>query len=99
MIKISLSTLLIAATTILTVGCSEAERTYDCAQICSKWADCHDEDLDETDCVDKCEDEGDADADFEMKANECEACLDDSSCTEATFECATDCAGVIAEST
>ncbi len=99
MIKISLSTLLIAATTVLTVGCSEAERTYDCAQICDKWAECYDDDLDETACVDKCEDKGDADADFEMQANECEACIDDSSCVEATFDCTDECAGVIAEST
>lgn len=80
-------------------GCSEIERTYDCAKICDKYSECFDEDLDNSKCVDQCEDHGDDDKDFEQKANECEACVDDQSCTEASTECFDKCAEVVAVST
>ncbi|HSC89058.1 MAG TPA: hypothetical protein VLC09_17370 [Polyangiaceae bacterium] len=80
------------------VGCSEAERTYDCAQICDNYATCLDSNLDKTDCVDQCEDKGEADPDFAAKASECEECLDDKDCASATLNCATKCAEVVAES-
>lgn len=80
-------------------GCGEANRLYDCTKICNKYSDCINDDIDKAECVDRCEDEGDADPDFEEQADACEKCLDDKSCTEATVECATNCAWVIAEST
>lgn len=80
-------------------GCSEAERTYDCAQICEKYEECVDDELDNTDCIDSCEDQGDNDADFADMASDCEDCLDDTSCTEAAAKCTTTCAEVIASST
>lgn len=81
------------------VGCGEAERTYDCANICDTYSDCIDDGIDKSDCVDRCEDKGQADPDFAEQADECEKCIDDKSCTEASVECATKCAGVVAEST
>lgn len=79
-------------------GCGEANRIYDCTKICDKYSECIDDDINKTECVDRCEDEGDADPDFEERADDCEKCLDDKSCTEATVECATTCAWVVAES-
>lgn len=93
----------ISGIVLLSAGCNEAadkaERTYDCVQICDKYADCYDDDLDKTECVDSCEANGDADPDFEEQASDCEECIDGSSCLEATVDCATQCGSVVAEST
>jgi hypothetical protein len=81
------------------VGCSEAERTYDCARVCTRYAECIDDEIDTVECTDRCEDEAEADPDFADQANACEHCIDDETCAEATVECATSCAWVVAEST
>lgn len=95
--------IIIATFALLNAGCGDAadkvERTYDCAQICDKYADCYDDDLNKSECVDTCESKGDADPEFEAQASDCEACIDDSSCLEATIDCADDCANVVSEST
>jgi hypothetical protein len=81
------------------VGCSEAEQIYDCTSVCEKYSECVDEDLDQSDCVDRCESNADADKDFEEQASDCEDCIDGESCVDAAVECTTTCAPVIAEST
>lgn len=91
--------LAIIAGALLGGGCSEAERTYDCARICDGYADCIDDSVDVTDCTDRCEDQGEADPEFAAEASECETCIDDESCVEAAVECTTECAFVVAEST
>jgi hypothetical protein len=97
MTKIS-KAILISLTSLLVGACGEAERTYDCVKICDKYAKCYDDELDKTDCVDSCEANGDLDADFAAKADDCEACIDDSSCAEASLDCSDECTTVIAES-
>jgi len=94
-----LAALLLATIALTSGGCGEAERIYDCARICDGYADCIDDSVDRVDCVDRCEDKGQEDADFAAQANDCEMCIDDESCTDATVECATKCAWVVAEST
>ncbi len=81
------------------VGCSEAERTYDCAQICDNYATCLDSSLDKMACVNKCEDKGDGDDSFAKKASDCEDCLDDKDCASQTLNCAAKCAEVVVVST
>lgn len=81
------------------LGCSEAERTYDCAKICDKYATCIDDEIDRSECVDRCEDKGQDDPDFEEQADECQKCVSGEDCADATVECSTKCAWVIAEST
>jgi hypothetical protein len=95
--KIKTSLVAVAALLVFAaVGCGEAERTYDCAQICSRYSSCFDEDLDETKCTDACEDKGDADKDFEAKADACEGCLEDNeSCASGTAACTDECAEVV----
>jgi hypothetical protein len=90
---------LILVVALVGVGCGEAERLYDCARICDGYSDCINDDIDKTDCTDRCEDQGEADPDFADQANDCEHCLNDKSCSEATVECSTKCAWVVAEST
>ena len=99
--KIKTSICAIAALfAVSVVGCGEAERTYDCAKICDKYAECFNDQLDNSECVDKCEDAGDRDDSFETKASKCEECLDDAgSCADKTLSCATQCGEVVLVST
>lgn len=96
------SAIFITSFAFLGTGCGgaadEIERTYDCAKICEKYADCYDDDLDKSECVDSCEDQGEADPDFAEMAGSCEACIDDISCLEATLDCSDDCGTVVSSS-
>lgn len=68
----------------------EISRTVDCAEICSKYSECL-TDIDTTDCTDYCEDQADANESIEQAAADCEDCIDDRSCAEAT-QCIPSCA-------
>lgn len=96
--KTLLSAFVVSCFAFVQLGCGEADRAIDCAQICKKFDDCFG-DSNSEDCVDRCEDKADADADFEEKVDDCENCLDDTSCSEATVGCTDECAVIIAEST
>ena len=74
------------------LACDEADETIDCAKICNKYDDCIDEDTDIGACIDKCEDTADRSDDAADQADACESCIDDRSCTGATFNCALQCA-------
>lgn len=97
--NVILPALFVAALSVMGLACGEADRTIDCAQICEKYHTCFDDDIDKLDCVDSCEDEADRDADFEERVDDCENCLDSTSCSEATVECAGECGSIMAEST
>ena len=71
-------------------GCSdEADDTIDCAQICNKYDECVTE-IDVTSCTDQCEDMADASDATRARLEECEACVEDVACAEATT-CWADC--------
>jgi hypothetical protein len=93
------SALLISFAALTSIGCAEAERTFDCAKICNKYAECIDDGVDKADCTDRCEDHAQNDDTFEEQANECEDCVTGESCTDSTVECSGACAWVVAEST
>lgn len=76
-------------------GCSSVDNFFDCQAVCTKYRDCYDSGYDVGACRDRCRASSEADASFEQKANVCEACIDGMSCAGATFNCATDCAGVV----
>jgi hypothetical protein len=81
------------------VGCSDAvdeiTNSIDCKQVCQRYADCFKSDYDVDGCADKCENSADNDEDRERKLETCNACIDDRSCTDATFNCADDCLGIV----
>jgi hypothetical protein len=81
------------------VGCSEAvdevTNTVNCHDVCERYQSCFDSDFDVSGCTDKCEDEADADADREERLERCDSCIDDRSCTSATFNCADECVGIV----
>jgi hypothetical protein len=81
------------------VGCSEAAdevtNTVNCGSVCGRYADCFDSDFDIDGCTDRCEDEADASENREERLEACDACIDDKSCSDATFNCASQCAGIV----
>ena len=81
------------------VGCGEAadeaSNTIDCYSVCDRYSECFDADFDVEGCTDRCEDEADASESREARLEACDNCIDDKSCTSATFNCATECAGIV----
>ncbi|MCA9610246.1 MAG: hypothetical protein KC619_31840 [Myxococcales bacterium] len=68
---------------LLATGCvSEIDREIDCFSICERYEDCLPGDQDQAACRDRCDDRSPGEVD------ECDACLDASTCAECTFECA-----------
>jgi hypothetical protein len=75
-------------------GCSEVDERFDCAQICSRYSDCFDADYDVDTCRNRCESKADTEAGFADKADACENCLDDRSCS-GSFACTSECIGIV----
>jgi hypothetical protein len=76
-------------------SCGEADRLFDCQSVCNRYKTCFDSAYDVGRCRNTCKDKADADKSFEQKADDCENCLDDKSCSEATFKCPIQCAGIV----
>lgn len=73
----------------------EIENTITCRQVCDRYKECFDSDYDVDECTNSCENEATSDEDKDRRLERCDECIDDRSCSEAVFNCATDCAGVI----
>ena len=99
MIKTSLFFALTTATMFAVTGpgCSDnaIDRAYDCDQICDKYKECVDPNYDDDACGDRCRDNADNSEAFEDKADDCQGCVDDMSCTAAVFNCNTECSGIV----
>lgn len=79
----------------MAVGCDSVDNAIDCSQVCSAYADCFDSDYDVDACTDSCEADAKDDDSYENKLEACEACIEDLSCGEATFECGGDCINIV----
>ena len=81
------------------VGCSEAvdevTNSISCGEVCERYQDCFDADYDVEGCTDRCENSADASEDKERRLEICDACIDDRSCSDATFACTDDCVGIV----
>jgi hypothetical protein len=89
-------TCLVALCGGLLAACTDdIDEQFDCIAICDRYAECADEDYDVDDCADRCETNADQDEAFGDKADACEACIDDRSCVEAAFPCASECVGIV----
>jgi hypothetical protein len=93
------SSLVLAFGFFSALGCGEAvdevTNTVNCASVCDRYAECFDSDFDVEGCTDRCEDDADASENREQRLEACNSCIDDRSCTSATFACATECAGIV----
>jgi len=76
-------------------SCGEADKLFDCQSVCSRYRDCFDTRYDVDGCRSRCKDRADRDMDYQRKADDCDACIDDRSCTSATFSCLLPCAGIV----
>lgn len=81
-------------TTLAVAGCDEVDEKVDCAMICDRYRDCFDASYDTEACRGRCETNADTVADFDDKADACENCLDDRSCT-GSFACVAECSGIV----
>lgn len=81
--------------TSLLLSCSAVEDAVNCRQVCDRYQECFDSDYDVSECVDTCTDEADEDDDYSRRVDVCESCIDGLSCGEATFDCATECVGIV----
>jgi hypothetical protein len=84
-----------ASFTIGFAGCDAADTAFDCQSVCSRYRDCFNKDYDVSKCRSDCRDKAKNDSTYEKKADDCAACIDDRSCTSATFSCAIPCAGIV----
>ena len=80
---------------VVVAGCSEADKVFDCQSVCDRYKTCISDSYDVGACRNRCKEKADADKDFERKADVCEACIKDRSCTSATFNCATECSSIV----
>jgi hypothetical protein len=78
-----------------TPSCGEADKIYDCQSVCNRYKSCFSSTYDVDGCRSRCKNNADTDMDYQRKADDCEACIDDRSCQSATFSCATRCVGIV----
>lgn len=98
MIKLGLASifsLCVAFGITTSTGCESVDRIYDCADICDTYRDCVDANYDTVACATECRENADDSGAFADKADECQACIDDRSCTGAVFGCALECVGIV----
>jgi hypothetical protein len=86
-----LGTAALCATLAACDGTDEVTNRITCNDVCSRYAECFDSDYDVDACVNRCEDDATPDEEKEAELEECDACIDDESCTAAVFECTAEC--------
>src|SRR5687768_17183248 len=76
-------------------SCGTAEELFDCQSVCSRYKTCFNQQYDVDACRNRCKENSEKDREFKRKADTCETCIDDRSCSEATFKCAASCGSVV----
>lgn len=87
-----------AFSTIVAFGCAATDaidNKIDCSGICNRYKDCFDSKYDVDTCKSRCESSAKNDDKFEAKVDVCSACIDDKSCTSATFKCGSECSAIV----
>lgn len=83
---------------VLALGCDAAddiEATIDCRSVCDRYAECIDTDYDVSACRDDCENSIDSGDLSQTDLDQCDNCIEDRSCSGATFACATECLSIV----
>ena len=93
--RILLGILLFVGTfTLASVGCGVVDDYVDCNKICNRYRDCVNTDYDAGKCTSRCFDESRNNSEYNRKANECNACLEDRACSQS-LPCTVQCAGIV----
>lgn len=78
------------------LGCGgPVEERLNCRAVCNGYEDCVDSDYDTRDCIDRCSSDSADDDEYSRQVDMCETCINDRSCGESVFACATECAGIV----
>ncbi len=88
--------LVMSGTAGLFAACNPTDETVDCIQICDNYQDCEQDNFDRSECASLCESKADVDDAFGQAVDDCQACIDNKSCSEQDA-CAAECAGVTYE--
>ena len=91
--------LLGSAWLLCALGCGDTvddiTDSVQCDAVCERYSSCFDADYDVEGCTDRCESDASASQTRQERLRSCDACMDERSCTEATFECSADCVGIV----
>ena len=83
---------------LVVAGCGPINAAINCNAICSRYQDCFDQSYDVNSCTTRCNSHSSndtADENYRRTAAECNACMGDTSCASATFNCGAQCASVV----
>jgi hypothetical protein len=86
---------LAGAVGLATPSCDKAETAFDCQTICDRYKTCFDSTYNVDSCRSNCQNKAANDMDYQRKVDDCEACIDDRSCSSATFSCGPRCIGIV----
>jgi hypothetical protein len=73
----------------------EIEAEFDCQSICERYSECFDAEYDVSACQGRCENDIDSGEIEQNDVDACADCIDDRSCSGATFNCAAECVSVV----
>ena len=79
-------------------SCSSVEQTAACTSVCSRYADCFDEELDPAACTSDCLDDAGENAGFTTDVEGCERCMEWEGCGESAFDCFDECGKILGQS-
>ena len=82
------------ALALLASGCA-LDNAIDCHQICNRYQTCFNASYDVDACAARCRTASSNDGDYKRKADVCNACIDDRSCSSATFSCGSACGAIV----
>ena len=71
------------------------DNAIDRQSICDRYKSCFDSSYDVEACSSRCRNDSAKDTDYKRKADMCNACIDERSCSSATFNCASSCGSIV----
>ena len=80
---------------LLLAGCRVFDSAADCRDICKRYKDCFDQNYGTQSCEERCRDNANNDSQYYKKVDNCDACIDNNTCTSAAFTCSAQCLGVV----
>lgn len=77
------------------VGCGAVQNAEYCDTICNRYKTCFDSTYDTNVCETRCRDNANSDSGFMTKVDTCNSCISDKDCAAATFNCGSECSGIV----
>jgi hypothetical protein len=76
-------------------ACGAIDNAVKCDEICDRYKTCFNADYDVPACATRCRSNSKDDTSYTRQVDICSACINDQSCTSATFSCASSCGNVV----